>query len=155
MDLLALLTGLAVGTLAGAFVAWSLGRARLLGLAAERDLLHERVTDLESAASQDRELVATLSPLAGALQRVEDQVRTLERDRLQASLQAQGVQTGIHYPIPVHLQAAHADLGYREGAFPVSERAARETLSLPMYPELSEAQIEQVVAAVSGAAVAR
>src|ERR671938_2008964 len=83
MDLLALLTGLAVGALGGAFVAWSLGRARLLGLAAERDLLRERVTDLESAASQDRELVATLSPLAGALQRVEDQVRTLERDRLQ------------------------------------------------------------------------
>src|ERR671932_2061573 len=83
MDLLALLTGLAIGALGGSFVAWSLGRARLLGLAAQRGLLRERVTDLESAASQDRELVAPLSPLAGALQRVEDQVRTLERDRLQ------------------------------------------------------------------------
>jgi DNA recombination protein RmuC len=83
MDLLALLAGLAVGALTGAFLAWSLARARLSGLAAERELLRERVTDLESASSQDRELVATLSPLAGALQRVEDQVRTLERDRLQ------------------------------------------------------------------------
>jgi dTDP-4-amino-4,6-dideoxygalactose transaminase len=80
-------------------------------------------------------------------------VRTPERDRLQASLQAQGVQTGIHYPIPVHLQPAYADLGYRQGDFPHSERAAQETLSLPMYPELTEAQIDQVVEAVVGAAV--
>src|SRR5919202_2050627 len=78
-----LLAALLVGLAAGAFGAWSASRGRLGGLAAERDLLRERVTDLESAASQDRELVATLSPLAGALQRVEDQVRTLERDRLQ------------------------------------------------------------------------
>ncbi len=83
MDLLALLIGLAVGAAAGVLVVSSASRARLAGITAERDLLRERVTDLESAASQDRELVATLSPLAGALQRVEDQVRTLERDRLQ------------------------------------------------------------------------
>src|SRR5919202_232160 len=77
------LAALAVGGLAGAFLAWSAGRARAGGLVAERDLLRERVTDLESATSQDRELAATLSPLAGALGRVEEQVRTLERDRLQ------------------------------------------------------------------------
>ncbi len=83
MDLLAApLVGLAVGALVGALVASSVARVRASGVTAERDLLRERVTDLESAASQDRELVATLSPLAGALQRVEDQVRTLERDRV-------------------------------------------------------------------------
>jgi DNA recombination protein RmuC len=83
MDLVALIAGLVAGAVAGAFVAWSLARVRAGGLTAERDLLRERVTDLESASSQDRELAATLSPLAGALGRVEEQVRTLERDRLQ------------------------------------------------------------------------
>jgi dTDP-4-amino-4,6-dideoxygalactose transaminase len=80
-------------------------------------------------------------------------VRHPERDRLQAALLAQGVQTGIHYPIPVHLQPAYADLGYRAGDFPVSERAARETLSLPMFAELTPAQCEQVAEAVAGAGV--
>ena len=59
---------------------------------------------------------------------------------------ANGVQTGIHYPIPVHLQPAYADLGYREGQFPQAERAAAEVLSLPMYPELSSTQRETVSA---------
>jgi dTDP-4-amino-4,6-dideoxygalactose transaminase len=71
-----------------------------------------------------------------------------ERDALQQALQTQGIQTGIHYPIPVHLQPAYADLEYQVGDFPCSEQIARETLSLPMYAELSEAQIEIVSAAV-------
>ena len=75
-------------------------------------------------------------------------VRSGERDDLQRSLQAHGVQTGIHYPIPVHLQEGYRDLGYVAGQFPHTERAAREVLSLPMYPELSNVQIEEVVAAV-------
>jgi dTDP-4-amino-4,6-dideoxygalactose transaminase len=75
-------------------------------------------------------------------------VRSSHRDALQQSLAAEGVQTGIHYPVPIHLQPAYADLGYRSGAFPVSERAAREVLSLPMYPELSRAQIAATAAAV-------
>jgi dTDP-4-amino-4,6-dideoxygalactose transaminase len=58
------------------------------------------------------------------------------------------VQTGIHYPIPVHLQEAHADLGYKGGDFPASETAANEVLSLPMFPELTFTQIEAVAAAV-------
>lgn len=66
------------------------------------------------------------------------------RDELQAHLAARGIATGIHYPIPVHLQKAHADLGYVRGDFPVSERASAETLSLPMYPELSDEAIETV-----------
>ncbi|PWK76881.1 DegT/DnrJ/EryC1/StrS family aminotransferase [Aminobacter sp. AP02] len=75
-------------------------------------------------------------------------VRSHDRDGLERSLQEVGIQTGLHYPVPVHLQQAHEDLGYRKGDFPVSETAAREVLSLPMFPELTPAQIEQVVAAV-------
>jgi dTDP-4-amino-4,6-dideoxygalactose transaminase len=75
-------------------------------------------------------------------------VRTHDRDELQRSLLAEGIHTGLHYPIPAHLQVAHRDLGYRKGDFPVSEAAANEVLSLPMFPELTEHQIEQVVAAV-------
>ena len=75
-------------------------------------------------------------------------VRTQDRDSLQRQLQAEGVHTGLHYPIPVHLQEAHADLGYKAGDFPESEAAAREVLSLPMFPEMTTEQVEQVVAAV-------
>jgi dTDP-4-amino-4,6-dideoxygalactose transaminase len=75
-------------------------------------------------------------------------VRTTDRVSLQRALQAHGVSTGIHYPIPVHLQPAYADLGHGVGAFPESERAANEVLSLPMFPELTPTQIEQVCLAV-------
>ena len=75
-------------------------------------------------------------------------IRSPNRQAWQDALQAAGVQTGIHYPIPVHLLPAHADLGYRAGQFPHSEAAAREVLSLPMFPELTEAQTSKVVAAV-------
>ena len=77
--LVALVGGVLLGAAAGALVATLAARARAGSAFAERALLRERVTDLESAAAQDRELAATLSPLAGALQRVEEQVRTLER----------------------------------------------------------------------------
>jgi dTDP-4-amino-4,6-dideoxygalactose transaminase len=75
-------------------------------------------------------------------------VRSVDRDALQKQLQTEGVQTGLHYPIPVHLQEAHADLGHRWGDFPQSEAAAREVLSLPMFPELTPSQVEEVAAAV-------
>jgi len=75
-------------------------------------------------------------------------VRTTDRQSLQRTLQANGVGSGIHYPIPVHLQPAYSDLGYTAGAFPESERAADEVLSLPMYPELSHTKLEMVAAAI-------
>jgi dTDP-4-amino-4,6-dideoxygalactose transaminase len=75
-------------------------------------------------------------------------IRTPRRDVLQEMLRAQGIQTGIHYPTPVHLQEAHADLGYRPSDFPCSEQAANEVLSLPMFAELSNVQQESVAAAV-------
>jgi dTDP-4-amino-4,6-dideoxygalactose transaminase len=74
--------------------------------------------------------------------------RTSDREALQANLQSRGIQTGIHYPTPVHLLPAYADLGYKAGAFPHSERAANEVLSLPMFPELTAAMQEEVSAAL-------
>ncbi|KAF3884600.1 MULTISPECIES: DegT/DnrJ/EryC1/StrS family aminotransferase [Nostocales] len=67
-----------------------------------------------------------------------------QRDTLQQSLQEQGIQTGIHYPIPVHLQEAYSYLEYKPGDFPHSEQVAKEVLSLPMYAELTAAQIHTV-----------
>jgi dTDP-4-amino-4,6-dideoxygalactose transaminase len=75
-------------------------------------------------------------------------VRVRERQALQEALRSRGIQTGVHYPVPVHLHTAYADLGYRAGQFPVSERLADEELSLPMFPELSEAQVDAVVEAL-------
>ena len=75
-------------------------------------------------------------------------VRTTDRASLQRVLQSHGVSSGIHYPIPVHLQPAYAELGHGVGSFPESERAANEVLSLPMFPELTPTQIEQVCMAV-------
>jgi dTDP-4-amino-4,6-dideoxygalactose transaminase len=71
-------------------------------------------------------------------------VRTPHRDRLQKHLQTKGVSTGLHYPVPLHLQKAFASLGYTRGEFPASETIASQGLSLPMYPELSREQIEYV-----------
>jgi dTDP-4-amino-4,6-dideoxygalactose transaminase len=78
-------------------------------------------------------------------------LRVPDRDRVQAQLHAEGIATGIHYPIPVHLQPAYSDLGYKQGDFPSAEAAAREVLSLPLFPEMTGAQIEEVVAAVRAA----
>jgi len=75
-------------------------------------------------------------------------VRSPRRDALQSYLRARGIGTDVHYPLPAHLQPVYRPLGYAEGAFPVSERLAREVLSLPMYPELTCAEVEAVAAAV-------
>jgi len=72
-------------------------------------------------------------------------VETAERDALRDFLTERGIQTGIHYPIPIHLQQAYSDLGLGPGAFPHAERLARETLSLPMYPELTADQQSRVI----------
>jgi dTDP-4-amino-4,6-dideoxygalactose transaminase len=81
-------------------------------------------------------------------------IRTAERARWQQALQDKGIQTGIHYPIPVHLLPAFADLGYRAGQFPHAESAANEVLSLPMFPELTDAQCQEVAQAVRALAKA-
>lgn len=76
-------------------------------------------------------------------------IRTADRKALAAALHAQGVQTGIHYPIPVHLQRVHADLGYKAGDFPKAEAAAAEVLSLPMHGELAPGEVEEVCRAIA------
>ena len=80
-------------------------------------------------------------------------VRTSHRESLQQELHSQGVQTGIHYPIPVHLLPAYSDLGYRSGNFPNSEQAANQVLSLPMFAELTQTQIQAVSGAMSAVAI--
>jgi dTDP-4-amino-4,6-dideoxygalactose transaminase len=75
-------------------------------------------------------------------------IRTDDRDGLQSALTAEGIQTGVHYPVPAHLQPAYSDLGYQRGAFPESEKAAEEVLSLPLYPEMTDDQIQKVSQAV-------
>lgn len=75
-------------------------------------------------------------------------IRHPERDRLKSFLDERGVRTGIHYPLPIHLQPAYASLGYRPGSFPVTERLANEILSLPMYAELTGEQIDRVAATI-------
>lgn len=75
-------------------------------------------------------------------------VQAEDRDGLREALAAAGIGVGMHYPTPVHLQEAYRSLGHRVGAFPVAERVAAHTLSLPMFPELTRAQVAEVVAAV-------
>lgn len=71
-------------------------------------------------------------------------IETDQRDALKAALGSRGIETGIHYPIPLHLQAALKDLGYLPGAFPNTEWLAAQSLSLPMYPEMSLEHVERV-----------
>ena len=75
-------------------------------------------------------------------------IRISRRDQLQAFLQQRGIGTEVYYPIPMHLQECFAYLGHGVGAYAQSERAAKETLALPIYPELSEAQLRYVVESV-------
>jgi dTDP-4-amino-4,6-dideoxygalactose transaminase len=78
-------------------------------------------------------------------------VRIPDRDRVLAALRVAGVQCGIHYPVPLHLQGAFAELGYRPGQYPVAERLAGEKLSLPMHPHLTAAQQERVATVLADA----
>jgi dTDP-4-amino-4,6-dideoxygalactose transaminase len=76
-------------------------------------------------------------------------VRVQERDAVLRHLQEKGVGCAVHYPVPIHLQGASRNLGYAKGAFPIAENLAEEFLSLPMFPELTEEQIEYVGRCVS------
>jgi dTDP-4-amino-4,6-dideoxygalactose transaminase len=78
-------------------------------------------------------------------------IRVRERDRVRARLADSGISSAVFYPIPFHLQECFADLGYRAGDFPESEKAANEVLALPMFPQLTEAEIDRVADAVRDA----
>jgi dTDP-4-amino-4,6-dideoxygalactose transaminase len=77
-------------------------------------------------------------------------VKVKNREALQKKLGDQGINTGLHYPVPLHLQKAYAALGYKNGDYPVTEKAAAEILSLPMFPGLTEEQIKAVVKGIQG-----
>jgi dTDP-4-amino-4,6-dideoxygalactose transaminase len=76
-------------------------------------------------------------------------IRVQRRDELQAYLADTGIGTGIHYPIPLHLQTAYQKLGFQKEAFPISEKVATEILSLPMFPGLGSADQQRVGEAVA------
>jgi dTDP-4-amino-4,6-dideoxygalactose transaminase len=76
-------------------------------------------------------------------------VRVQERDQLQRHLAEANIGTGIHYPVPLHQQQAYSFLNYKQGDFPVSERAASQILSLPMYPGLTAEHQDRIVGVIA------
>jgi dTDP-4-amino-4,6-dideoxygalactose transaminase len=82
-------------------------------------------------------------------------VRVQQRDEVQRHLSELNIGTGLHYPIPLHLQKAYEHLGYSQGGFPVTEQLARELLSLPMFPHIQNDQQAQVVEALAAREVLR
>jgi dTDP-4-amino-4,6-dideoxygalactose transaminase/acetyltransferase-like isoleucine patch superfamily enzyme len=77
-------------------------------------------------------------------------VAAAERDNLQNHLKEQGIGSTVYYPLPLHLQGVFSNLGYKEGDFPVTEQATREVLSLPMFPEMTNAEADRVIEAIAG-----
>jgi dTDP-4-amino-4,6-dideoxygalactose transaminase len=75
-------------------------------------------------------------------------VRHPRRDELKAHLDANGIGCALHYPLPLHLQKCYAELGHKAGDFPVAEKAGRECLSLPIYPELTDTQVQRITEAI-------
>jgi dTDP-4-amino-4,6-dideoxygalactose transaminase len=72
-----------------------------------------------------------------------------DRAGVMSALDAARIQTGVHYPIPIHLQPAFSDLGYGEGSFPVTEESSKRILSLPMHARLTDSEVDRVAAALS------
>jgi dTDP-4-amino-4,6-dideoxygalactose transaminase len=116
-----------------------------------RIAIAERYGDLLSEAESSGRIV--LPDVAAGRRHVFHQyvVRVRERDRVRARLAERGISTAIFYPVPFHLQECFAGLGYREGDFPQAEKAAKEVLALPMFPQLTDAEVERVAEELIGA----
>ncbi len=115
------------------------------------DMYRARLRDMaEPGRARRREAGLVLPEEAPGSRHVYHQfvIRVKDRDRVRAALREKGIETGVHYPVPLHLQPCYAWMGLREGSFPEAERAAREVLSLPLYPELTDGQVDRVCAAV-------
>lgn len=122
---------------------WNTGRARV---AAQYTALFQQA-GLQGTV-QDGGIVLPTADVRGTHVWHQYVIRTPNRDALRDHLAAQGIGSEIYYPVPLHRQAALQHLGYRDGDFPESERAAREVLALPIYPELRPDEQERVVQAV-------
>ncbi len=121
----------------------------LAGWNAARRQRAARYTDLLTAAQLAPEFLCLPQEAYGTHVFHQYVIRATRRDELVSHLSARKIGTGVYYPIPLHLQECFAYLGGRPGTLPHSEQAAREVLALPMYPELSEAQQQAVVAAIT------
>jgi dTDP-4-amino-4,6-dideoxygalactose transaminase len=109
---------------------------------------YDRLFASSGLVAQERVRVPVRAPYAGHVFN-QYTIRVRERDALVEHLKARGIGYGIYYPIPLHLQECFARFGHRAGDFPETERAAAEVLSLPIFPELAPAQIEEVVEAIA------
>jgi dTDP-4-amino-4,6-dideoxygalactose transaminase len=113
--------------------------------------LHEWTERRRSRAARYSEILAAIPEVSTPATRLGAEpvyhlyvIKADKRDELKEHLQSKGIDTGLHYPIPLHLQKAFEALGYKQGAFPKAEASAKRILSLPMYPELTDDQIEYV-----------
>jgi len=132
-------------------------------------ILRVKFTRLEAWAERRREIAALYNKLFAELQNAKDieiklpaepgcachayhqyTIQTGRRDELQAFLKERGVGSTVYYPLSMHLQPVFASLGYKQGDFPAAEAAARQVLSLPMFPELTNEEAQQVAEAVAG-----
>jgi dTDP-4-amino-4,6-dideoxygalactose transaminase len=122
--------------------------AKLPHLAAWNALRRDRAVEYNSLLADNEALSLPYEPSWSRAVYHLYVIRTRDRAGLMNQLKVAGIGTGIHYPIPLHLQTAYASLNYREGDFPVAERVAAEIVSLPMFPQLTVKQQSRVAAEV-------
>ncbi len=126
-------------------------RVKLRHLESGNSLRHARALQYNEAFAEMDEVIAPFeAPYARHVYHIYA-VRVRERDEVMWFLKEKGIQCGVHYPIPIHLQRAYRSLGYEKGDLPRSEQAALELISLPMFPELTETQVNMVALGVKEA----
>ena len=117
------------------------------GFASQSSVLSPQSSSLTPNASQSLVLSPIITPYEPSWSKAVYHlyiIRVQQREKLQAHLNENGISTGLHYPIPLHLQKAYGNNGFKKGDFPVTERVSSEILSLPMFPDLTRDQIEYI-----------